>query len=108
MNIQGLTNNFNELEILTVEGRYEMIVVSETHVVECVKDSEIKLNNYNVIRCNSSSTRTGGVVIYLKESCSFSILKNEQIKMDIWVLVIEVVQMGHIPITSKRSFCDFF
>lgn len=65
-NVQGLTNNFNQVEIIAETEKPKFIILSETHMTEQVHENEISLNGYNQLTSVSISTRTGGVIIYYK------------------------------------------
>lgn len=45
-----------------------ILATVETHVTEDIGDCKLQINGYNLIRCNSSSSRTGGVIIYVKDN----------------------------------------
>lgn len=116
-NIQGLTNNFTQLEILTETENPEFIVLSETHLTKSINDEEIALKNYNNISSLSNSNRTGGVTLYLKKH--WSLVKNYEIKEDskywiLWCLAkyksikILISAIYRSPSCQPAEFCDKF
>lgn len=74
MNIQGLVNNFASLSILIDKMKPNLIFLTETHIKDTIYDVEIDLKGYNCIRCDTSSSHTGGVIIYVKNFINFSII----------------------------------
>lgn len=65
------------------------MMLSETHVTKEFNDSELKIDGYQLIRCDSNSRHTGGTAIYIKDEFKFKILHNEQ-KSKTWILSINV------------------
>lgn len=116
MNVQGLLNNFNELEVLINEANFDWICLSETHLKD-EDDSEISIKGYNIIRCDSSSKHTGGVAMFVKKEWQYEILNNVAIDKDIWWLVVKCVMNEHAyvvvvtyrsPSRTARVFCEYF
>ena len=116
LNRQGLTNNFTEIKhLIIIEKNYDLIVLTETHLGQWILESEVNIRNNNIIRSESTSPHTGGIVMYLKKCYEFKVLKNLQLELNIWILIIEVqiknksflfFGLYHSPSTSIRSFCD--
>lgn len=90
MNIQGAVNNFNELENIVNTNNFEFICLSETHLNENDDDNLINIENYNIIRNNTESRHTGGVLFYIKETWNFDIVKKISINLNLWWLVVRV------------------
>ena len=61
LNVQGLTNNFNLVEILIDNLQSDFVVLTETNI------TEILINGYNLLQIKSNLSRTGGVIIYSKK-----------------------------------------
>lgn len=55
----------------------DICILSETHTTADILNSEIKLNRYQLLRTNSASYRTGGVVVYISNSLSFEDVKSD-------------------------------
>lgn len=79
-----------------------------------INDSEINLINYSIVRCDSTSTHTGGVVIYIKKGLKFRILNQIHLPMRVWCLCIEVYSsvineviavVYRSPNSSECEFC---
>ena len=65
-NIQGIINNFNQLEI---------IASNETHQTDEIDDSEIEIEIENYDHNHSLLNSCSGVIIYLKKHWSMKKLK---------------------------------
>lgn len=46
-------------------------MLSETRTTSDTNDFELELNNYSLIRCDSDSRHTGGVLIYVRKDIEF-------------------------------------
>lgn len=90
MNIQGLTTNLNQLKLLMDAKQPIAAILSETHITFDINHSEINIKGYNLLRCNSHSRHTGGVIIYVKKDVRFKLLKNCSIDKELWLLGIEL------------------
>lgn len=66
-----------------------MMMLSETHVTPDFNDSELKIDGYQLIRCDSNSRHTGGVAIYVKDNCNYSVVHSEH-KSKTWILTIKI------------------
>ena len=75
MNIQGLhSGRDNKRKIKYLSDKtlcvddMKIIILTETHLNEEVKDAEIKIDNYNIYRADRTNRERGGVAIYLHNS----------------------------------------
>lgn len=78
MNVQGLLNNFAELKYVMRKKKVDICMLNETHLTDDISDGEVRVSGYNVIRCNSDSTRTGGVLIYVNKSIKFDSVRTSR------------------------------
>jgi len=91
------------------------VCLSETHITEKVYDSELHIENYSFVRCNSFSAHTGGVTIYVKKNIDFEILINEM-KENNWFCAIKTNYIEkcvygvlyHSPSSSNADFIEIF
>lgn len=44
------------------------LYLSEAKTTDDILDSELYIENYSILQCNSTSRHTGGVVIYIKRN----------------------------------------
>ena len=93
-----------------------LIFCSETCCTNNINDNEIALNNYKIVRCDSHSRHTGGVIIYIHESIDFNIKYNDCINNNIWCIFVKLKhinpkwQIGvvyHSPSTSDADFINY-
>lgn len=115
MNIQGLVNNFEELETIAEGNNFEIIILSETHATEDIDNEELCISNYDLLRCDSESRHTGGVAIYIKINCQYKIEQLYSSPGEIWWLVVRIsfgnktfliCAVYKSPRASNRLFCD--
>lgn len=94
-------------------------MLSETHTTSVIEDNELELPNYNLVKLNSESNRTGGVLMYLKKEWQYEIIQSFTIGVNIWWLAIKCVRdcISFVVVTvyrspnvnsTKRKFCEFF
>lgn len=116
-NIQGLINNFNQLEILAETEKPEFIILSETHQTEEIDESEIEIDHYDHYSTLSNSSRTGGIIAYFKKHWKVNKIKDNIKDTKHWIsaykvlyettsLIIIIVYRS--PSSSKTEFCDAF
>lgn len=96
LNIQGVVNNFCELECMIKEHNPEFVCLSETHLSDLDDDSLIQINNYDMVRNDSRSRHTGGVMIYYKKSWKCELINSRTVDVDLWWLVIKLSYGGDV------------
>lgn len=91
--------------------------MSETRVTEDIENTEIQVDNYNVIRCNSKSRRTGGVLIYIMKGIQYNIFRTFVLEGNYWCKILKVIVatsvwfigcIYHSPSSSDAVFLDDF
>nr|CAI5837379.1 unnamed protein product [Callosobruchus analis] len=117
LNSEGLSKNFDEISYLVTQIKPFVVCLSETHITNDILDNEICIQNYSLVRCNSSSRHTGGVIIYVNNNCTFNILENVSDSLNYWYLFVRIKSHSvlfnvgcvyHSPNASHSQFCDFF
>ena len=89
LNMRSMLPKLSELKILAHKTRASVIAISETWLDETVTDSEIELEDFNVIR-NDRNRNGGGVCLYIKNNIAFNVrsdLCNVQIE-SIWAEIL--------------------
>lgn len=90
-------------------------MLSETRVTEDINDCELNINGYKLERCNSRNRHTGGVVMYIKNSINHTVLLNESVEDNVWILSVKLwnnVKSGnysviyHSPGMSDSQFVN--
>lgn len=96
-----------------------MLLLSETHLTDKILNREININNYDILRSDSSSRHTGGVAIYIKKKIKYKLISNKQINKNVWILSIELNEqkrnlngqytvLYHSPSSSDAVFIKYF
>lgn len=71
LNVCGFLRCKDELENWVCSIRPDILCLTETHVTSDISDHEIYIKNYNASRTDSNTHRTGGVLIYVRDSIKF-------------------------------------
>jgi len=74
---------------MCMKRKPKILMLAETHVTDDILNSEINIENYDLIRCNSNSRHTGGVVMYVDNKLKWKVLLNESFSKT-WILTIAV------------------
>lgn len=116
VNSESLTNNFESVEILIGKFSPAMIFCTETCVTNAIADAELHIKGYRMVRCDSISRHTGGVVIYVRENISFETVSMDAIDRNMWYLTIKVKtrairgtysELYHSPSSSHANFLNY-
>lgn len=67
-----------------------IILCSETCTTKDIEDKELEIATFNMIRCDSHSRHTGGVLIYVHREINFNIIYNDSVNMNLWCIVIKL------------------
>lgn len=65
-------------------------MLSEARVTENINTSEIEVHGYNIIRVDSESRHTGGVVIYIQNRLKYNIISEYKVEPNCWMLFIKI------------------
>ncbi len=72
LNIQGILQKVDYLDILLHDNNVDVLCVSETWLTNNIDDSEVMINGYNLCRLDRSNGKMrGGVMCYIKENLCF-------------------------------------
>jgi len=88
-NCQSLVANIEFYAEMCLQRKPKILMLSETHVTDDILNSEINIDNYDLIRCNSNSRHTGGVVMYVDSKLKWKILINESCSKT-WMLTLSI------------------
>lgn len=99
-NIQGLLNNFTELKYVMNKRKVDICLLNETHLTSDIENNEMKMRGYNIIRCDSETRHTGGVVVYIRNNIKFNTVKTYKTEFS-WIISFRVnIGRGNI-----RYYC---
>lgn len=73
LNINKLTTHIDELRILLADNDIDLISINETKLNKSIKDSEVNIPGYNIVRRDRITNSGGGVCFYVKNTISFAI-----------------------------------
>lgn len=116
-NIQGLINNFNQLEIIAYTKTPDFIVLTETHLTTEIEEQEIRLQDYDNYITYSNSTRTGGIIIYFKKAWKVTKIYEKMVESKFWISAYtaklnktQFIIMGvyRSPSSRETEFCEAF
>ncbi len=85
-------------------------MLSETCLTDEIFDSEIAITGYNLLRCDSNSSHTGGLALYTKSEISIQVICNSQKDLS-WFLAVKVISgfaQGVSPQERNQNFIDKF
>lgn len=117
VNARGLINNHEEIKTITKNLDPIIILASETHLTEDHDNSEVNIKSFNVIRCDSYSTKTGGVAMYIKRNITYKVTHNVVFGKNVWILAIRInhklfngnlIVLYHSPSSSDAEFIQYF
>lgn len=94
MNAQSIVKNIGKLQLLASNIDPTIIFCSETCATKEILNNEIKINGYELARCDSHSRYTGGSLMYIRQSTQYSILQSKSYDNMIWSVAVEVKEKG--------------
>lgn len=116
LNAQGFLKHKEEIEQMINEWKPEIACLTETHITEEINDFEINIKNYNLVRCNTNNSRTGGVLTFIKGKIHYEEIKNKSIEQNVWLSTIKIsgkrngdiiiCNTYHSPSASDGRFID--
>lgn len=90
LNSQGMSENFHEIEDFISERKPVVMTLTETHLVGHMDNSEFQIMGYKIIRLDSSSRHTGGVMAYISQEVAVSVVGEYAVHMNYWDLLLKV------------------
>lgn len=90
LNAQSYLANKSEIDRLLYDEKPSVLCLSEARVTHEVEDTELQVANYNLLRCNSETRHTGGVIVFVHHSlkCNINQLIQEPSKW--WLLSVSL------------------
>lgn len=102
LNIQGLLNSFKEMKYVINKQKVNICLLNETHLTLDIENNELKMSGYNIIRCDSDSRYTGGVVAYIENNIKFNVVKTYGTEF-FWIITFQM-SIGHGNITIAAVY----
>lgn len=114
LNIRSLRHKIPDIHLFLTRYKIHVLALTETHLGTRIKNSELKIDNYKLYRCdrkhNNSNWYRGGVALYVQDHIPvkrhvFSNLSNiEIIWADIYLSHTKPVLIGCCYISKKSDF----
>ncbi|XP_063968654.1 uncharacterized protein LOC135157353 [Lytechinus pictus] len=95
LNCISLTKNLDEIRLLVKKSDMDILTLSETHLNENICDTEIGLDNFDIIRKDRNRSG-GGIAIYIKSSINYSV-RNDITEYDLEMIVLEIKRLKVKP-----------
>lgn len=87
MNVQGFDRDM--VEWVLIDRKPYLLALTETHVTSVFEDFEIGFPEYNLVRVNTHSRHTGGLLIYIRNNLKYKIIKMLA-TAELWTVDIDV------------------
>lgn len=99
MNAQGFLKHKEEIENeLIIKYKPSVIGFTETHVTKQIEEHELHINGYVCVRGDFESSRTGGVLLYIKEGIRFDMIGTERCDGNWWSIIVKIKDKDYIGI----------
>lgn len=82
--------NFDEIHNFIIAVNPVAVCISETHLTQTIYDSEVEIDGYNLIRSDSNSRHTGGVLIYVRSDVTIVSVCKKSLEKNYWFLFVKV------------------
>ena len=115
LNINSLLRHVDELRLILSDSEIDVFAINESKIDNSVKDSEISIPGYNMIR-KDRNRFGGGVVVYIRETYSFNERKDLN-SDDLEMICIEIckprsrpflISVWYRPPNPEMKLFDFF
>lgn len=83
---------------LIIKYKPSVIGFTETHVTKHIEEHELHINGYVCVRGDSESSRTGGVLLYIKERIRFDMIGTERCDGNWWSITVKIKDKDYIGI----------
>lgn len=116
VNIRSLTEHYDELNHFIMQHKPNVVCLTETRLTEDIEDDEVHIDGYTVVRTNSNSRHTGGVMFYISNNLVYQITDSVIVNMNYWVsaivikvcnISVNIVGVYRSPSGSSSQFIHF-
>ena len=97
-NAQGLRNNLELFREYCKKFNPKLVALSETHTVQGVMNKELEIDGFELIRCDSESSHTGGVAFYISNDIKYSLIRSKS-QSKTWFLTIKMFLEKTVDVT---------
>lgn len=96
LNAQGFVKHKDEIGSLAMRYKSRILCLTEINVKKEIEDAEIRITNYDMVRCNTNNGRTGGVLNYVRQDIKYKVICNKNIEDNTWLSAIKVTGEYHL------------
>ena len=75
LNSQSISKKMDEFRLTFSDSKATVITVSETWATTSVRDSQISLAGYNLLRHDRKGRRGGGLAVYIKNCIKYKVIE---------------------------------
>jgi len=114
--VQGFLRYKDEIEVMLHRIAPSLAGFTETHVTQEVENHELYISSYAYVRDNSETSRTGGVLLYIKEEIKYKIVSIESCDRNWWAITIRLAEISlkgsimliyYSPSGSDAAFVEY-
>lgn len=116
-NCQSITANFEEISHFILSRQPAVMCLTETHLTDQIEEKEIYIEGYSIVRVDSNSRATGGVMCYFRKDVKYSDIRVFSVPYTFWIILCKATVskkpflLGCVyrsPSSSEHVFLDFF
>ncbi len=85
LNVNGLFYKLEEVRLLLKETKFDLLVITETHLNEDHDDDDLEIDNYLFFRNDRKGNRWGGVLVYYQSCLEIDEIETETDIESIWL-----------------------
>ena len=77
-NVHRLITHFNQAQLEIISHNYDIVAIYETWLEKSIVNSSIRIDGYDLVRCDRTGRLGGGVLIYFKSTIAARILASSE------------------------------
>lgn len=117
LNAQSILAHHSDILCLVHIEKPVLVCVTETHLTQDIDSNEVKIDGYYIIRVDSVSRHTGGVMCYIKKGIKCVIMDTYTLHKNYWIIKtkLEINEEKFVlcvvyrsPNGSRASFLQLF
>ncbi|XP_011693469.1 PREDICTED: uncharacterized protein LOC105453325 [Wasmannia auropunctata] len=114
-NVRSLMKNKDKIHQI-MKKNPALIALSETRLTTKIKDAEVNVSGYHMVRCDAETGYTGGVIIYIRHDIEYEEVLNGKLDSKCWCAAIKIKEkmykgvimvLYNSPKTKASDFREF-
>ena len=101
LNVNSLPSKIDEIKMIALKSNATIIGITETKLDNTIKDSEVNIDGYEIIR-SDRNRHGGGVACYIKKNWRFNIKEN--VSSDFENIFLDILLPNSKPILISMAF----